>query len=1855
MFPAAGTSHTRLRQILTVLRGPADDVQRLDALTQLCDYLSVGSEEAMASFSIDTFVPPLVALLSDRHTADTMLLAARALTHMMDALPASAASISHHNAAPALCANLLTIEYIDLAEQSLSALEKLSVDFPQPIVRAGGFAAALSFIDFFSTGVQRVAAVTACNMCRSLPSDAVDKIVDVLPAMMNLLNSEDQRIRESAMLGFSRLAESFRTASDKLELLCGGSEDAPLVERVMSLIVPTSPPALAPASYSAALRFLSTLSRGSAKLSVRMLATEALVFKIRSLLAGGASPHSQDCLTLADALLPETDPATDKDTGGAATVATTSLLRSSRRRRSSSGGSGAAYAAIDAMRRESLADSPETLSFLGATLLPSLLAFYHASADSTARRTALSVIAKFMALAPESVLEPLVVIPAAADAPDAPRFAPFVAGLLSENCSISESLAGLSLANSALSKIPAIKTLFAREGVVHELKRLEAIETSTSSPSTDNVIAMSSASPSSVAASAATALATATVTTAEVTVTAEDAVSPPVAPASSADRLTGDTDASGQDGNGPENASTLAIGETARLPENIVSSALPIPPATPPDSSGPAAAMTAALQAAVSARLPMRLSTLRQTSAVSDSSAATVTEVAKAVVARYLSTSTDESEAGACVLDQLVAVANGLTAASKLCTLNDHSCQTLLTFAAILGKESGMSTFELSRSGVVDALVLFLDAKDLPVSVRTDRTVAFVEAMNVHSSKGVFGLLIARVLGVFASEEKLPLCVSEAPGGHSSSSIGSGLRQLAMPFKLCLRRASTLAGGAGLRDYSHHIVMIEPLATMSSVQDFLWSRVQGEAAEDDVQDKSREDGGSPNGMPEQDIPVDHDEDGAMHDDEDDDGEMDDEDLGEDHDEGGEEAMFMLDEERAQFAAEHGAGEDGHNVDDGYSSEEMIGEDDGGDDGMDGPSSFGPDQLGSSLPPVELDHDALARSLAQSPRHPSGLGVVSGSEDASGSGGAVAAGATGSSRPGPGRSRRNSTANAAGSTGTAANPSSIGTSRSYAAALAAGMQYHRGDSASHASPAGGRRPGSLSSSSNLSFTMNGRLVSKDSSILHAVLHSRSDGVTVSPRLWTEVYTLTYSKGPSTGAAAERDKAGTSLAGTDGITRPTRRSRRLSGQPVATEAESIPKPDAPPRSATDENVELVVVPELESSEVLDRSESFVPPVLISEELAGSIRNIISLLRHFSWVTRSLREESSSRSTDPMAVAIVAITEQPSQVSFQSQKITAKLQRQLSDPLALCGGAIPKWCHILAREASFLVPFETRQVLFQSTALGVPRALHLLQLRSDVSSVAGDIGRQGHGHRSLAVRDSEARINRIQRQKVRIHRSRVLESAMRVMSMYSSHATVLEVEYFDEVGTGLGPTLEFYTLVSREIQRADLGLWRAKESVKKTVAKDKMFETSRTATSTTDISSDRKDDKSRVATSLRIAVPEAKSSLASTRIRRRSSVMQASAIAPLSSGLCVPPRRERDSEDKDVEYIVPTGNGLMPSCIPAVDTGASEYAQRLAYFPFVGRLVAKALADGRLLDLRLSPVFCKLLLTFCAIVLKRGITTDTSVVADTSCQRPSHESASILRTLDRVTDAELWREFADGVPGLVLLRDVDAQLASSLNSILDMAIGPDKASIADLCLSFVLPENDQIEVVDGGKHLDVSCGNSVEYVAAVVRFVLCSGVRRQAEAFLRGFGDVLDIKSLLLFQPHELELLICGPAFEEWSTDFLVQATKCDHGFRHESEAVVSLLRVMAELNAADQRRFVMFATGSPALPVGGLMGLHPRLTIVKRTPEGGRPADQCLPTVMTCTNYFKLPDYSSYEITKSRLLYALREGQGSFHLS
>lgn len=80
-----------------------------------------------------------------------------------------------------------------------------------------------------------------------------------------------------------------------------------------------------------------------------------------------------------------------------------------------------------------------------------------------------------------------------------------------------------------------------------------------------------------------------------------------------------------------------------------------------------------------------------------------------------------------------------------------------------------------------------------------------------------------------------------------------------------------------------------------------------------------------------------------------------------------------------------------------------------------------------------------------------------------------------------------------------------------------------------------------------------------------------------------------------------------------------------------------------------------------------------------------------------------------------------------------------------------------------------------------------------------------------------------------------------------------------------------------------------------------------------------------------------------------------------------------------------------------------------------------------------------------------------------------------------------------------------------------------------------------------------------------------------------------------------------------------------------------------------NFFSHQAFLQFTTGCSSLPPGGLANLHPRLTVVRKESEG----DGSFPSVNTCVHYLKLPEYSSEEAMREKLLAATREK--GFHLN
>lgn len=54
-------------------------------------------------------------------------------------------------------------------------------------------------------------------------------------------------------------------------------------------------------------------------------------------------------------------------------------------------------------------------------------------------------------------------------------------------------------------------------------------------------------------------------------------------------------------------------------------------------------------------------------------------------------------------------------------------------------------------------------------------------------------------------------------------------------------------------------------------------------------------------------------------------------------------------------------------------------------------------------------------------------------------------------------------------------------------------------------------------------------------------------------------------------------------------------------------------------------------------------------------------------------------------------------------------------------------------------------------------------------------------------------------------------------------------------------------------------------------------------------------------------------------------------------------------------------------------------------------------------------------------------------------------------------------------------------------------------------------------------------------------------------------------------------------------------------------------------------------------------------------MRKPHEAPLAADDYLPSVMTCVNYLKLPEYSSKAVMREKLAVSMKEGVGSFHLS
>ncbi|XP_024868314.1 E3 ubiquitin-protein ligase HUWE1 isoform X2 [Temnothorax curvispinosus] len=268
-------------------------------------------------------------------------------------------------------------------------------------------------------------------------------------------------------------------------------------------------------------------------------------------------------------------------------------------------------------------------------------------------------------------------------------------------------------------------------------------------------------------------------------------------------------------------------------------------------------------------------------------------------------------------------------------------------------------------------------------------------------------------------------------------------------------------------------------------------------------------------------------------------------------------------------------------------------------------------------------------------------------------------------------------------------------------------------------------------------------------------------------------------------------------------------------------------------------------------------------------------------------------------------------------------------------------------------------------------------------------------------------------------------------------------------------------------------------------------------------------------------------------------------------------------------------------------------------LCYYKFVGRVIAKAIYDNKLLECYFTRSFYK----------------------------------HILGILVKHTDME--SEDYSFYKGLVYLTE---------HTISDLGY--------ELTFSTEVNEfgvNDVRDLIPNGRNIVVTEETKLEYIRLVCQMKMTGAIRKQLNAFLEGFYDIIPKRLISIFNEQELELLISGLPNVDIED---LKANTEYHKYTATSLQIQWFWRALRGFDQADRAKFLQFVTGTSKVPLQGFAALEGMNGVQKfQIHREDRSTDR-LPSAHTCFNQLDLPVYETYDKLRTNLLKAIHECSEGF---
>ncbi|KAK1945324.1 Ultraviolet-B receptor UVR8 [Phytophthora citrophthora] len=278
-------------------------------------------------------------------------------------------------------------------------------------------------------------------------------------------------------------------------------------------------------------------------------------------------------------------------------------------------------------------------------------------------------------------------------------------------------------------------------------------------------------------------------------------------------------------------------------------------------------------------------------------------------------------------------------------------------------------------------------------------------------------------------------------------------------------------------------------------------------------------------------------------------------------------------------------------------------------------------------------------------------------------------------------------------------------------------------------------------------------------------------------------------------------------------------------------------------------------------------------------------------------------------------------------------------------------------------------------------------------------------------------------------------------------------------------------------------------------------------------------------------------------------------------------------------------------------------------------------------------------------------------------------------------------VWKQFvaeddSNAESALETLKEIDFvaySLWKTLKGILDefkrLQVGESAASklqleeqleAMDLVFTTVLSDGRTLELCENGSDTAVTLINLEKYLDAMLQ-ARVEETQEVVNIVKQGLHSIMPVSALQLLTWTELEKRMCGVA--EVDVKLLQANTEYDEELSPNDEFIQRFWRVLESLESEDKRAFLRFVWARSRLPLGSAQ-FHQKFKIQALASSGagdgstgstatnGGWMDSQMPKSHTCFFALQLPRYSSDDICRERLLYAVRncvEMDGDFRLA